>query len=204
MIEVIYKNVFPKDYLTKEENKIWFIKYLRRDILKAVELWDKKHLPEYKIGLANSFVEGIERVRTRATKEAEERYKTERKRTEYINECLANYITSASKELNECSRYNAITFFDIDLEPWTNSINGHCILNVNNLSDEKLEACWNAIKDNVYFKEAEGWRFEYDGCCRPQIKLQLPKNIQKQFDAEEEGLNRAIDNFYKGCKYWGD
>lgn len=203
MIEVIYKNSFPKGVFTEEKNKAWFIKRLRQDILKAVEVWDKKHKIAYQIKRATSFAEGLETVKAKATKEAAQKYKTEFRRTEYINNELIAYITSNATEMVECKWYGNITFFDFNVEPGSNGIHNTCILNVSNLTDKALEACWNEIKDNEYFKEADGWQFE-NGEGRPQIRLHLSKNLQKKFKEERESLERAINDFYDGCTYWGD
>lgn len=204
MKNIIHKIYFCKGSYSLEENKKYFINILRRNILYAVELWDKKHKPEYKVKIANSFISGMESAKQYASKQAEKKYKRESKRQEFINEYLAKYISSRSQELYECKRYPAIEYFDLDFEPWTNSMHGTCSLSVNNLSDKAIEACWNDIKDNVYFKEAEGMTFEYDGTGRPQINLILPKNIQKEFDKDKENLTKAIENFYSNCTYWGD
>jgi len=203
MKEVIYKNVFPVGYYTKEENKMWFVKRLRADIMKAVELWDQKYKTAYQIEMANDFSEMLPKMKAKFEKFAELHWKTENRRTEYVQIELAKWIAERTKAISTNSGYYGITFFDIDLEPWSNGIHGSCILSVNNLSDEKLLACWEDIKDNEYFMAADGWQFE-NGTGRPQIKLHLPKELQKKFKDEEQDLSDAIANFYKGCTYFGD
>ena len=204
MKEIILKNTFPKGEYSKEENKKWFIIMLRRSIMEAVKVWDKKHKPAFIVKQVENFTHYVQLRKEKLTKEAETKYKTQNKREEYINTYLAEYISKWTPGLAQNKGYQEISFFDFDVEPGTNYIHGTCVLDINDLSDKKLEACWNDIKDNEYFKEAEGLQFEYDGIGRPQITLRLSRQMQKQFDQAKENLGKTIANFYSGSNYWGD
>ena len=204
MNEIILKTTFLKGEYSKEENKKWFIFMLRRSILEAVKIWDKKHKPAFIIKQAENFNHYVQLRKEKLIKEAETKYKTQSKREEYINTYLAEYISKWTTDMAQNKGYHEISFFDFDVEPGTNYMHGTCSLKIDDLSDKKLEACWNDIKDNKYFKEAEGLQFEYDGTSRPQITLRLPHKIKKQFNQEYENLGKAIADFYSGSNYWGD
>lgn len=203
MNEVIFSQIFPAGYYCEAEHKELFIRRLRNDMKKAVRIWDEKHRPEAIVRAAEDFIKGYNSAREYALKIAQTKWKTEKKQQAYVNAQVAKYAEQRAQHISTGCRYTGITFFDIDLNPGVNGISGDCVLNVN-ASDVELERCWEKIKNNEYFKVATGWRFEYDGCGRPQIKLILPKKMQQKYDEAKESLARAISKFYEGCTYFED
>lgn len=203
MNEVIFSRNFPAGYYCDPNRKDAFIHILGNHIRLAARLWDEKHKPEAIIRETEVFIKRYNTTRDSALKVAQKKWKTEKKQTEYVNAELAKYCEKNSKRIATGGNYHGIEYFDFDLQPGTNGINGVCILDVN-ATDEQLSKCYDYIKDNKYFKAAEGWQFEYDGSGRPQIKLILPKEMQQMYDEAKESLARAISKFYEGCTYFGD
>lgn len=132
-----------------------------------------------------------------AVKYAEKRWKTERRRKQYVEEEMKKLKTSAFK-------YRSITFFDFDVEPWSNGISNDCILSYDKLDKDALLRCFNRIRDNKYFKNAIGWKLVDHQYSRPQIELILPEDLRKEFDNDSKTLGEAISNFYSNSNYWGD
>ena len=88
------------------------------------------------------------------------------------------------------------------MNPGVNGISGDCIIDIKDDMTKNLERCYEAIKDNKYFKNGLGWILEAGS--RPQIKLILPEDIQKEFDDEKDKLTKDIMRFYQNCSYPGD
>jgi len=114
------------------------------------------------------------------------------------------FIKYMTVDLEEAAKEKPVSFFDFDLEPGTNGISGNCILSCKKIDTNKLEACYEEVKDNKYFKDATGWEFVYVPGFRSKIKLILSKKMKHEYEKEETSLYNAIRNFYDGCKYFGD
>lgn len=130
-----------------------------------------------------------------AIKFAEKKWKTEKRRQQYIEEmmkeCEENITNSNS------SFFYPISFFDFNVEPIRNGIPDDCILRYDN--EEKLGRCYDRIKDNKYFKNAKGWQLIDRHNSRPYVKLILSEELEKEYNGEKETLYRAVTEFYRNC-----
>lgn len=104
-----------------------------------------------------------------------------------------------------------MTFFDFKVEPGSIGISDNCIISIDNLTFDKLKKCFEAIKDNRYFKKATGWKLTYEAqdnsyrtCFRPQIKLIVDAETAAQMKKDEEDLTAAVHKFYENTTYFSD
>jgi hypothetical protein len=149
----------------------------------------------------------MEWARKRATNFAEKKWKTEKKRTAYIE----SEVAKARKEYKMSDFYYDLSFFDFDVNPGEMGISGDCCISYKELTPAKLGRCFEAVKDNKYFKKAMGWKFTYEAsnnshqvCFRPHIELIVDAETEAQMKKDADDLTESVRNFYKGCTYWGD
>ncbi len=174
-----------------------FVNFMSEDLESAVKAYDEYWLPIYE-ERHKKYMEGYRKSVLRvSTQYAENKWKTEKKRKEYIDKKMS--------EIEDKSFfYPHLTFFDIDLNPGDNGISDDCILKCNEINKNTIGRCFNKIKDNKYFLKATGWILEDHHGFRPQIRLILPDEVQNEFDKERKDLEDAICRFYSGTTYFGD
>ena len=184
-----------------------FIRAMFSDFLEAEEKYNDLYIPEWEAYKLKSFFNRIECVRKRAINFAEKKWKTEKKRTAYIESEVAK--TRKSYKLDDF--YYSLSFFDFDVNPGEMGISGDCCISYKELTPAKLMRCFEAVKDNKYFKKASGWKFTYEAsnyshqvCFRPHIKLIVDAETEAQMKKDADDLTESVRNFYKGCTYWGD
>lgn len=184
-----------------------FVKMMFSDVIEAEEKYNELYVPEYVASTLRNFNSFVESHRKQATKYAEKKWKTEKYRTAYINKV----VDEAKAKFNMNPYYSHIAFFDLDVHPESNGISGNCVISIDRMTFTSLARCFEEIKDNYYFKNALGWKLEYE--ChndnysvsfRPHINLILPENIQAEYEQAEKDLTAAVNEFYRGCTYWGD
>lgn len=178
--------------MTKEQFVSLMLEDLKNALAESYNVFGTIAEIEHKESIENNKQRVIENL----TKYAESKWKTEKRRKLYIE-------TELEKYCNTPVRFYPVSFFDLDVWPWKNSISGYCVLSVN-ATDKDLERCYDEIVNNEYFKCATGWRFVEKRSSRSQIELIMPEEMTKKYYAEEESLGNAIANFYDGSNYWGD
>ena len=134
-----------------------------------------------------------------ATEYAEKKWKTEKKRQQYINNKMIEFNAKPSSFY-----FYDITFFDLDVEPWKNGLPGVCCLNCKDINVEDIGRCFDYIANNKYFKAATGWQLIHREHSRSYIKLILSDEMEKLYHKEAEELTKAVCDFYRGCRYFGD
>lgn len=178
--------------LTKEQFVTMMMEDLKNSVIKSEEIFR----PELEEQFYNNQKRHLEYVEQRAWEFANKKWKTEKRRTQYVNEML-------SKEQAKTYKFNPVSFFDFKLNPCDNGISDDCILRVNT-TEEKLGRCFDRIYNNKYFLNATGWKLIEERSFRSQIKLIMPDEMNELYRKEEEGLANAIANFYADCNYCGD
>lgn len=179
--------------LSKEE----FVKLMAEDLSNAVIEYDNYWKPIYEEKSKKRAEESKAYFLKRATDFANKKWKTEKKRQAYIESEMSKFVAPKMW-------YSELSYFDFDVEPWTNSLSGNCCLHCDKVNTIQLERCYDTIKDNKYFKQALGWILEDHHNSRPQIKLILPIEVQEEFDNDGKKLAEDIARFYEGCTYFGD
>lgn len=179
--------------LTREQ----FIDCMKNDLINAVSKYKEIFYP---VEFAR-FQENQKKLKDwklkEATQYAEKKWKTEKRRNEYITDKL-NQVE------NKPFNFHNISFFDFLVDPLSNGISDNCILRCNEIDDEKIGKCFDFICDNKYFKLASGWQLIDSHNFRPYVKLILSENTENMYKQEEETLFNAMSNFYKNCTYFGD
>lgn len=184
-----------------------FVSAMFSDFLEAEEKYNDLYIPEWEASKVKNYFSRLEWVRNWATKIAEKKWKTEKKRNAFIEK----EVEKARKEYKIDNFYYDLSFFDFDVNPGEMGISGDCCISYKELTPAKLCRCYEAVKDNKYFKKATGWKFTYEACnnsyrtCfRPHIELIVDNETAAKMKEDEENLTKAVNEFYKDCKYWGD
>jgi len=189
--------------ITAEE----FIRAMFSDFLEAEEKYNDLYIPEWEASKVRNFFSHMEWARKRAINFAEKKWKTEKKRTAYIE----SEVAKARKEYKMSDFYYDLSFFDFDVNPGEMGISGDCCISYKELTPTKLGRCFEAVKNNKYFKKAMGWKLTYEAsnnshqvCFRPHIELIVDAETEAKMKKDAEDLTESVRNFYKGCTYWGD
>ena len=178
-----------------------FIKYMLEDFNQAVEEYSKicKPLNDKRIA------DNIEREIKQAIKFAEKKWKTQKKRDEYIENIRKN-AQEKKWYLEDPKRI----FFDLKPDKGNMGIRQECI--IDSKSNEKtLKIAYEEMQKSKYFKKGTGWAFKYDAygkdkaySFRPYIDILLDENDRAEQKRDEENLSNAISDFYANTNYWGD
>ena len=184
-----------------------FISAMFSDFLEAEEKYNDLYIPEWEASKVRNFFNRMEWTRKHATNFAEKKWKTEKKRTAYIE----SEVAKARKEYKMSDFYYDLSFFDFDVNPGEMGISGDCCISYKELTPTKLGRCFDAVKDNKYFKKASGWKLTYKASensyqvsFRPHIELIVDDETAAQMKKDADDLTESVRNFYKGCTYWGD
>lgn len=203
----IWTNLVIRNIACSSITEDEFVRAMFSDMLEAEEKYNDLYVPEWVNAQVENFNRYIKDVKHKAEIYATKKWKTEKKRTEYIN----LMIKTAREKYKPNKWYDHLSFFDFDVNPGDNGISGNCCLSYNNLTFNALARCFNEIKDNKYFKLASGWKLSYEhdekscrSSFRPQIKLIVSKEVEDQMIKDAKTLEESICNFYKNCRYFGD
>jgi len=184
-----------------------FVQMMFSDILEADEKYNELYCPEYVASIVRNFESFVESHRKQAVRYAENKWKTEKKRNAYIEQ----EVNKARKNFSRNKYYYNLSFFDFNVHPESNRLSGNCCLSINHLTFNALRSCFESVKDNYYFKNALGWKLNYEAnennhkvCFRPYIELIMPEDVKAKYEQAEKDLTESVNNFYKGCTYWGD
>lgn len=201
-ITLVTRNAICKD-LTSDE----FVKMMFADFIEAEEKYNEAYIPEFVERAVKSCMSSLEYAEKRARTYAEKKWKTQKKQDEYVKA----QVEEAKKKINWHPYFYSLSFFDFDVEPWRNGLSGSCCISYKELTPRTLERCFEAVRNNKYFKKALGWRLTYgasetsvQSCFRPQIELILNDEDQAAFDADAKALADDIARFYANCSYPGD
>ena len=184
-----------------------FISAMFSDFLEAEEKYNDLYIPEWEASKVRNFFSHMEWARKHAINFAEKKWKTEKKRTAYIE----SETEKARKEYKMDDFYYDLSFFDFDVNPGEMGISGDCCISYKELTPTKLGRCFEKVKDNKYFKKAMGWKFTYEAsnnshqvCFRPHIELIVDAETEAKMKKDAEDLTESVRKFYEGCRYWGD
>jgi len=178
--------------LTLEEFKAMVIE----DITKARELFCLEIADE----VAENTARQIAREEASRRKQAEERWKTEKRREQYVAEMMAKfkpYVYSARDFENFRVYFTSGDMFshNISVNDWSTI-------------DNIFEKCCHR---NEYWYLATGWRICYKSdddskLCKfyPYFELIVDDATKKRMKDEDARLGKAVSDFYKDCKYCGD
>ena len=178
--------------LTKEQFVTMMIEDLKNSVIKSEEFFR----PEEAAQFYHNQEQHLEYVEKRAREYACKKWKTDKRRDQYVLDVL-------SKETRKEFEFRPVSYFDFKLNPSNNYISDSCVLRVDTTED-KLERCFDMIKDNKYFLSAIGWELIEERWSRPQIKLIMSDEMNEMYRKEEEELAAEIARFYADTKYWGD
>lgn len=184
-----------------------FVQAMFSDVLEAEEKYNDLYIPEWETHKIKTFEERLMWTKKKAIDFASKKWKTEKKRTEYVN----SEVEKFKKNYKMDSFFYGLGFFDFKVEPGSMGISGSCIISIEDFTFDKLKKCFEAIKDNHYFKKATGWKLTYEAhdnsyrvCFRPQIKLIVDEETAAQMKKDEEDLTAAVHKFYENTTYFGD
>ena len=187
-----------------------FIDTIKKYLAEANKEYKELVVPKYKEFITEQYINNLEFSIKRAKMYAESKWKTEKRRNQYIEEVKANAKKDYDNRLSKLENVS-IDFFDFDGNCGTiNGINSNCIIR-NDVTDKQLKACFNTLQATRYFNKAIGLEFKYDAnqrtytySFRPSIELVLPEEVEKVATKERENLEKCISSFYSSNNYTGD
>ena len=187
-----------------------FIDTIKKYLAEANKEYKELVVPKYKEFITEQYINNLEFSIKRAKMYAESKWKTEKRRNQYIEEVKANAKKDYDNRLSKLENIY-IDFFDFDGNCGTiNGINSNCIIR-NDVTDKQLKACFNTLQATRYFNKAIGLEFKYDAnqrtytySFRPSIELVLPEEVEKVATKERENLEKCISSFYSSNNYTGD
>ena len=189
--------------ITEEE----FVKTMFSDFLEAEEKYNDLYIPEWEAWKLQSYKDRIKYVRSWAERIAAKKWKTEKKRTFFVEK----EVEKTKKEYKLDNFYYSLSFFDFDVNPGEMGISGDCCISYKELTPNKLRRCFEAVKNNKYFKKAMGWKLTYTASdnsyrssFRPHIELIVDAETEAKMKKDAEDLTESVRKFYEGCTYWGD
>jgi len=185
--------------LSKEE----FIRLMKEDLQKAQAEYSKLVAPENE----RSKQRYIEYRLNDARNFAERKWKTERKRQEYIK-------NAEERIRKEAERFGSSDDMFWDFKPHVdNGIPGVCILRADT-GDNQLARCYEEWVTSKWWKKGTGWAFKYEcrdksliSCFRPWIDLLMDESSTAERKREQQNLDQAIADWYASVPsggYTGD
>lgn len=186
--------------VTREE----FIEALIADAKDAIKSYNDNAIPVEKEFLNNCHAESVKKEReiiiSKATAFANAKWKTEKKRNQYIEDAISEFDAKNAKFTPLISN---LGFFDMDGNCGMSLyVNNNCILDESSFNyPERIGRCYDTLLNTNYFKKAIGWQFKYRGSSdsytatfRPVIELlfdeETSKEIKKMQDLQGESVNR--------------
>jgi len=177
-----------------------FIKFIREDVDKAIKEYSaiiSKFNVKYREWLIKTEVDA-------AVKYAEKKWKTDKKRNEYVE--------NIKKNAEEKPRYTYKAediYFDFKPTP-SNSISGSCVISKKSTTRDLKEA-YKILMQDKYFLCGKGWALKYETTdetrpysFRPWIDVLLDESDREEQNRDEEMLRKSIEAFYSNTNYWGD
>jgi hypothetical protein len=141
------------------------------------------------------------------TKEAEKRYKRKSNQERYFNELFEKEMNRINRQYNSENRNNS---FEIDVEFGKMGRDGRTVIDISDL-ENNLNDCFDYIKENKFWVNANGWSIEYItnsnsliNSWRITIKLILPKELENEAKRLNKELADSVNRFYSNSNYWGD
>lgn len=187
-----------------------FIDIIKKYLTKANKEYKDLVIPKYREFITEQYANNLEFSIDKAKTYAENKWKTEKRRNQYIEEVKENIKKDYNNRLAQLENVS-IDFFDFDGNCGTvNGINSDCIIEIN-ITDEHLKNCYKALQTTKYFNKAIGLEFKYGAnprtyeyLFRPYIDLILPEEVKKVLVKERENLEKYISSFYNSNNYTGD
>jgi Ni,Fe-hydrogenase maturation factor len=185
--------------LSKEE----FVKLLSEDLKIASDNYYEIIAEE----VAKSKEREINYYSEKYTKEAEKRYKRKSNQERYFNELFEKEMNRINRQYNSENRNNS---FEIDVEFGKMGRDSRTIIDISDL-ESNLNDCFEYIKENNFWINANGWSIEYVmsnksliNSWRITIKLILPEELENEAKRLNKELADSVNRFYSNSNYWGD
>ena len=180
-------------------------------IMEAVTSADSIYAEQARAYNAEEEIKARERAIIQLRAAADKKYKRQSNRDKYFEKELAAW-NALPMHRKFWLRKETINFVDYQFNPYAMGISYNCIVNTN-ATQEAYEKMYDEVKDNEYFKQATGLSIvitidtdeKYlNSHFRPQAKLILPADLEKEYIAAQRGLVEDVTHFYEGCTYFGD
>lgn len=183
-----------------------FIKYIKEDFATACKEYDK--------AVSSLNDKEIEAYRERELKAAEQyaagKWKTDKKKNEYIDKVRSTVETNIKNGVGYWKNNSSRMFFD--LKPDADmGIRRECIIDRDS-DDKSLKIAYEEMQKSKFFKKGTGWAFKYwanskDNLTynfRPYIDILMDESNRAEQKRDKRNLSAAVDDFYSNTNYWGD
>ena len=183
-----------------------FIKYIKEDFQTALEEY-RKVVEPYNEESKKTY---MDRMLADAVKFAETKWKTNKKREEYIEKVKATTTQNIEKGYYLGRKKVDGIFFDLKPDA-SMGIRSECVINKES-SDRDLKIAFEEMQKSKFFKKGTGWAFKYwasskddlSYSLRPYIDILLDESTRAEQKRDERNLSAAVDDFYSNTTYWGD
>ena len=169
-----------------------FVMLMSEDLKKAYQEYEQVRTPER----AANKMKAIEREIEYAQKYAERKWKTQKKRDEY----MAEFKVNIEKRYADYGKTDRL-FFDFKPEVG-NGLPGVCVLKPDT-DERQLRACFDELVKSRWWKKGTGWAFKYEASkydlathFRPWIELIMSESDAAQRRKEQKMLDDSIAAYY--------
>lgn len=185
-----------------------FAETLYNDIMEAEKFYQGMNNPVLEANYIKRTKEKRQRDLEKAIIYANNTWKTEKRRNQYIEE----YKAKIDKPIEIPSGVrDSLKYFDYTISPW--SMGADACFRIESLTKEEISQVHNKSEWSEWFKNAIGYRLTYDTriggdtytcTTRPQIELIFNEEWTAKWEAGTKGLDTAVTNFYANTTYFGD
>lgn len=188
--------------ITREE----FIEALIADAKDAIKSYNDNAVPVEKEFLNKRHADYAKKEReniiSKATAFANAKWKTEKRRNQYIENAISEFDAKNEKFTPLISN---LGFFDMDGNCGTTMyVNNKCILDESSFNyPERIGICYDTLLNTNYFKKAIGWQFKYCGTTysytatfRPVIELLFDEETSKEIKKMQDLQGGSVNRYY--------
>ena len=126
---------------------------------------------------------------------ANKKYKKDFYKQKYVN----NEISKINKNYYHVPEF---TYADFDVEPDKLGIPYNCIIVINDF--DRINKCYDYVKNNEYFKKILGWQIIYVNSARPYFKFITDAETEKDMNRRILEHRTNVRNFLSETTYFGD
>lgn len=185
-ITLVARNVDCSN-ITKDE----FVQAIKEIVTVAMDAWYNYQLPQCEEYNKQYVADQQARIIDFANK----KYKRPSYRNAYIEKAISEIDTNKSKPYDL-----GPVLFDVEPDRLGTPLN--CYINMDN--PDRIEACYEYVKDNPYFKKITGWKItRHCGCS--SFEFETDPETKADMDKRVKELTTTMTDYYSdNNRYYGD
>ena len=173
--------------ITKDE----FVQAIKEIVTEAIKTWYNYQLSQCEEYNKQYIADQQARIIDFANK----KYKRPSYKNAYIEKAISEIDTNKSKPY----QLGSVLF---DVEPDQLGTSSDCYINMDN--PDRIEKCYEYVKDKPYFKKITGWKIiRYCGCS--SFEFETDAETKADMDKRVKTLTDTMTNYYSDInRYYGD